>query len=81
MLVCLIPAIVLFLNRLVLKNSKANLWFKHWFKQEVSLNANELLFSIIGPMIALPYMLKLAMDALIIFQSFYAVWDVNLVPA
>lgn len=31
-------------------------------------------------MISLPYLLKLSIDFMVIFQSFFAVWDINLIP-
>jgi hypothetical protein len=32
-------------------------------------------------MICLPFMLKLSLDILDVFQSYFAEWDINLVPA
>ena len=32
-------------------------------------------------MICLPYLLKSSLDILNIFQSYFAAWDINLVPA
>ena len=45
------------------------------------LSGRMIVTNFICMMMTLPYMLKLSLDIMDIFQSYFAVWDINLVPA
>ena len=49
--------------------------------ERYELSARIVATSFICIMICLPYMLKLSLDILDIFQSYFAAWDINLVSA
>ena len=50
-----------------------------WERYE--LKAKTILTSFISMTITMPFMLRLSSDIMNIFQTYFAIWDINLVPA
>jgi hypothetical protein len=79
--VCLIPS-VLFVNQELWRGNPIQKFIIYIYELErYELSIRAMGTSFICMMITLPFLLKLSLDIMDIFQSYFATWDVNLVPA
>ncbi len=71
------------LGDLMMRNFAFNKFCDYWKLTEVDRGFGnaEYWFSFTGFMANLPYLAKLTMEAVIYFHAYFAMWDVNLVPA
>ena len=83
-LFCFVPVVLLILEDLVLQNASANKFAVTWGlkeKEGTGFGRDQYWYSFGGFMTNLPYLAKLTMDGVVFFHAYFAMWDVNLVPA
>ena len=87
LLVCFLPVILLVLDEMVLQNLPAARFAAAWrLRAGESTGLSGARYArywsaLAGFMMNLPYLAKLTIDGVVFFHAYYAMWDVNLVPA
>ena len=83
-LFCFLPVALMILEDLVLQNLPARRFAEAWgleTMESAGLGREKYWYSFAGFMTNLPYLAKLTMDGVVFFHAYFAMWDVNLVPA